>query len=309
MKKTERALRGLRRVLKPQAVTIRILLSYISILLLLFSVLAISRYYLKHNGDPLHGFWVSVIDNLSAGVIVTAFAAIFFYIVSPQISVEEELSVIDAWNINPSLRAPLETTKNYYYRGRSGRWIRSKALPEIVKAASRDGARRSVNLILPDPCAPEVMTTYADYRNSLSADKSWTKERIRNEILATIIIAAQFSYKNMFVTLSISVVNDFSVLRADLTDSGLILTRENQQLPGWYSSPNSTFYNSYLEDMRMVERRGKFLGFSDHDFSKEKVSKNNIGNILSRLGIDVQLEHHEHDHIMAIIDSNENPYD
>jgi hypothetical protein len=298
-----------RRAAKPHQLLARTVTVYVFFLFILFAALALARYYLSKNGNPLDGFPVSVIDNLSAGIITAGVAAVLLFLVSPRISLDENLAVLDAWNINPALNKPLATTRLYYFRGRSGRWVRTQVLPTLVAAATRESVQRVVHMILPNPADTDVLRTYADYRNSLPHNPGdvWTPERIRNEILATILEAGRLASGSMFFEAHVTLLNDFSLFRADLTDEALVLTREDPRMPGWFSTSSSKFYASYLEDLRMAERRGLPIQFSAYAYPAEFKAAD-VESALRAMGIAVALHEAERTEVLNAMSGTKSSY-
>lgn len=185
---TEKLELNVRRAWKPYEMYGPSIAIYTVVLSLIFALLSVVRMKLAGPSATLAAFAVSLIDNLSAAVIAAVIAALLLFFLFPKARLKEELAVLDSWNIGPVLKAPLERTNTYYFRGRSGRWLRSTVLPALFDAAGRESVTRSVHLLLPNPEDVGLLKSYADYRNSLSSGKTdvWTLDRIRNEIVATL---------------------------------------------------------------------------------------------------------------------------
>lgn len=294
----------LKRVVKPHEVLAGTVAKYVGLLFVLFVLLGLIRYHLNEVGDPLDGFLISLLDNLSAGIITAAVAAVLLFFVSPRISLEENLAVLDAWNINPALKKPLATTRLYYFRGRSGRWVRAQVLPALATAASRESIQRDVHLILPDPANTDVLRNYAEYRNSLPHDStdSWSSERIRNEIIATILEAGRLASRNIFFQAQVALLTDFSLFRADLSDDALILTREDPRMPGWFTSSSTRFYASYKEDLRIAERRGQQVELYAYEYHAD-FAASDVNSALQAMRIEVTLSEQECSEVRRIMSS------
>ncbi len=305
----DNALLQLKRVAKPHQVLARTVTIFVVFLVALFSLFGFVRYYLNEVGDPLDGFLISLIDNLSAGIITAAVAAVLLFFVSPRISLEENLAVLDAWNINPALKKPLATTRLYYFRGRSGRWVRTQVMPTLAAAASRESIQRVVHLILPNPADAEVLRTYSDYRNSLPHDSadSWSPERIRNEILATILEAGRLASRNIFFEAHVALLTDFSLFRADLSDDALILTREDPRMPGWFTPSSTRFYASYLEDLRLAERRSTQVQLSAYEYRADFLASD-VNSALQAMRIEITLSEQECSEVRRVMSSMRSSY-
>jgi len=254
----------LKRAAKPHQARMTAAIVYVFGLIVLFLLLTLVRaicFGLDH-------YWESLLDKLSAALIIAMIGVVLALMLSPRISYEENLAVLDSWQIKEKLVDALARTRTYYFRGRSGRWVRTTAFPALFEQATRESLLRSIRLILPDPDDTSVMQTYAEYRNSLSDAKKdpWTAARIRNEILATILEAGRLASQSTFFEAHVALTSDFSLFRADLSDLGLVLSREDPRYPGWFSHSGTKFYASYLEDLRLVERRGRIVDFGGYAY-------------------------------------------
>jgi hypothetical protein len=164
-------------------------------------------------------------------------------------------------------------------------------------------------MILPNPADASVLKTYADYRNSLphAPDDVWTSERIRNEILATILEAGQLASGCIFFKARVALLNDFSIFRADLSDEALVLTREDPRMPGWFSTASSKFYASYLEELRMDEDRGQPIQFSAYAFPVNFTAAD-VNSTLKVMGVAVTLSDAECADVLQAMSSTKSSY-
>jgi hypothetical protein len=164
-------------------------------------------------------------------------------------------------------------------------------------------------MILPNPVDAEVLKTYADYRNSLprGLDDVWTSTRIRNEILATILEAGRLASCSFFFEVHVALLNDFSLFRADLSDEALVLTREDPRMPGWFSTSSSKFYVSYLEDLRMAERRGQQIKVSAYTYPANFTAAD-VNSALQAMGIEVTLSAGECSELLQVMSTTKSSY-
>lgn len=203
----ERVMLFARRTGQPYAVSVRTVLLYIFISILIFGLLVWARQYLSSITEELsnkvypkdtiprltESTWyfstaANIIDNLLATLIVALGAAAVIIFVTPKFSVEDDLGVIKPWQIAQALKMPLVDTKEYWFRGRSGRFVRDTVMPALFKASRSESENRTLNLLLPNPTDEATLDSYARYRNSLSYDKKvWDVEFIQVEIFATIL--------------------------------------------------------------------------------------------------------------------------
>lgn len=309
MSSVKKIVQQLRRLGKPYEYFALWILSYVVISIIVFIGLYLFRRWLVSTGTSTDDFIISLLDNLCAGIFTAICGVIFIYLVSPRISFDENLSVLDAWNINQALKKPLGITKAYFHRGRTGRWARTDVMPALYYAACKEGIQREIHLFLPDPRCRENLEAYAHYRNSLKheVDDVWIWQRVRNEIVATILVASQLSARSIFFKSNVVLLEDFSIFRADLTDEALILTREDKRMPGWISTRSSLFYASYLEELHMASERGRKLDLRSMIIS-EKFETSSVRPSLKSLGIEMDLSEVDCEEIVKAIKETKSTY-
>lgn len=294
------------RAAKPHGTRSKLLFAYGAGLVVLLSLLTLARAILF----TLDHYWSGLLDQMSAGVLLAFIALLWYRLLSPQESFKEDLQVVDAWNIGPKLDEPLTGTKAYWFRGRSARWFRAKALPRLAEAAQRDQIARQVHLILPDPENQGVLEVYASHRNSLpdAGHDRWTSDRIRNEILATILVAGQTANRNRLLKVQVFVLSEFSLFRYDLSDTGVVLTREDKRWPGWFSPEGTKFYASVQEDLRIASERGRSINLGNAVWPTGALSITAIPTLVSQLGFAVALNPIDVRSVLKAANSKANPY-
>jgi len=228
-----------RRTAQPYSIQVRTIISFLVVSALLLGILLLVRAGISTNAPTTYtgtikGTRVQVysaptswsescgdnlIYNLAATLVAAACGGLLLLLLSPKASVEEDLGVVKPWQIREVLIAPLGDTKNYWFRGRSGRFLRGSVMPALNQAGSQDAQRRTLKMILPDPADDATLQSYADYRSSLAYDKkTWTLDLIRIEIIATILSAARYCSSNVFFQADIYLKSDFSLFRMDMSD-------------------------------------------------------------------------------------------
>lgn len=266
--------RTARRTFRPYVLLGRYILIFDAVLAFLFVLLMFGRWMLNrsacpitsvpaskgfvdmvqascHAGREVAGVASNIIDNLAAGLIVAIATSALVWLTSPRHYVDEDIAALEPWNIRPVLDAVLPTTRRYWFRGRSGRFLRTSVMPALDDAGRRESQLRELAILLPDPSERNMLADYAFYRNSLKGEAGkWSADRIRNEILATIITAARFTGANHFLQIAVHLKSDFSLFRLDMADDQLVLSREDPMWPAILCSGRSKFYASYIEEFR-----------------------------------------------------------
>ncbi len=256
------------------------------------------------------GFWSSLIDPLVAGVLLAIIALVWYRLTAPDSGFAEDLEVVEPWNNNSKLGTPLSSTKDYWFRGRSGRWFRNVAIPTLSKAASQEQRTRTITMILPDPEDDTVLKAYANHRNSLtgSTDNHWTPNRIQLEILATIIVAGQTAANNRLLQTQIFLIPDFSVFRYDLSDDGLMMTREDPRMPGWFSRKDTRFYTSVKEDLRIATERGRKIMLSQGQWPQGSLPVADLQTLITNLEFKLCLTGEDAQALYKAINNKIDPY-
>jgi hypothetical protein len=301
-----------RRTTRPYRVLGRTVVGLIGVLALLFLVLVLLRLTIMPTdcpyvavttatGELVHvrlacnssswtqSFGTSVIDNLAAGLIVASVSAFMLWFVSPKEQVEEDIAALEPWNIREALNAPLSYTKNYWFRGRSGRFIRSSVMPALFAAGARDSQLRRLFMLLPDPGENGTLERYAHYRNSLASEqRKWTVASIQSEIIATILTAARLTKKSHFFAAKVYLKTDFALFRLDMSDDRMVMTREDPKWPAIICSSRSKFYASYHEEFRIEAENGKELDLEKIQIEDE-ITPQHVNGLIAAVGIDIQL--------------------
>lgn len=250
------------------------------------------------------GFLANVIDNLAAGLIVAMVTSLLILLISPKHQIEEDLAPLAPWNIHEALMAPLAETKNYWFRGRSGRFMRQSVMPALYEAGKREAQRRQFNILLPDPADDDIPEAYAHYRNSLDAEKrTWDTERVRVEVVATVLMATYYSNRSQFFSADIFLKSDFALFRMDMSDDALIMTREDPRWPAIICSARSKFYASYQEEFRIEAENGTKL-MPARAMLPDNFDESHVNPALAALGLQLQLSV---DSAKAVIDAIRKP--
>lgn len=209
-------------------------------------------------------FYVTILDTLSTSLIITVFIGAFIFWLTPEIVKKSVMEVIEPKEINPLFKKAATETKTWINKGACGRYTRAVTLPSLAQSARHEGIGRDIRIILLDPAEMDTCEEYANYRRSLkSADTRgpWTKEKVQEEIIATILTALQFKSKEPLLTIEIHLTSNFSAFRLDISDSYVIVTKEDKEAAGLRADSGTYFYNSYKDETRLIERQSKKVIF------------------------------------------------
>lgn len=316
---------------QPYRVLGRALIAFNGLLLLVFLALVAFRLWLDHPqcGEQLmkigakrvpmvqasclserwfSSFGESIIDNLAAGLVVAMVSSFLLWLISPKALFEEDIAAIQPWNIHELLETPLADTKSYWFRGRSGRFMRSAVMPALDAAGRRESVLRTLHMLLPDPADTQMLADYAHYRGSLQGAKgTWNASRIQNEILATIIAAARRANANYFFEVAAYLKSDFALFRLDMSDDRLVMTREDPKWPGILCSSRSKFYASYHEEFRNEASRAKSVDLSLATVPTP-LQPGDVDGILAALSLSITLTDEDRNAIVKGVEKPERPY-
>jgi len=327
----ERTKRFALSTVQPYRVLGRALIAFNALLLIFFLALVTFRVWLDHPKCEEHlvrvgaklmrlveascsserwysSFGESIVDNLAAGLVVAMVSSFLLWLISPKAHFEEDIAAIQPWNIHELLQAPIADTKTYWFRGRSGRFMRSEVMPALDAAGRRDSVLRTLHMLLPDPTETLMLADYAHYRGSLQGAKgTWNAARIQNEILATIIAAARRTNANHFFDVKLHLNSDFALFRLDMSDDRLIMTREDPKWPGIVCSSRSKFYASYHEEFRNEAGRAKTLDLS-LAVVPTPLQAANVDGLLAALSLLITLTDDDRAAIVEGVENPERPY-
>jgi hypothetical protein len=226
----------------------------------------------------------NVSDNLIATCIVVSIGCFSLSVLADPDMGLEDITPLPAHQIHSSLLEPLPTTENYWFRGRSGRFFRESVLPALVNAGARNASRRHISLLLPDPNSQSMLERYANYRNSLHFEQQgqWTARRVQAEVLATILAVAEQVSRSQFLEAAIAVGEDFALFRIDMSDSRMVMTREDPTWPAILCTRQSKFYSSFQEEIRQGMAMGRTLDLSKFP-QNATVTETNFASLLISL--------------------------
>lgn len=265
-------------------------------------------------GDTVPAYITSlqnIADNIAAAIVVSASIILLVAIATPTLLIKEDIAVLSPWLIRTTLGAPLATTREYWFRGRSGRYFRHEVLPALDRAGRKENASRQISAFLPNPRDEKTLEHYARYRNSLSDshNTTFTSSSIKVEILATILSLIQYAKLNAFMQPRIVLCQGFTLFRTDLSDEYVILTREEKSWPAFISSKGTKFFDSIKEEMRLELEWGATIEIPesvDTPIRSADIVRNTVDKIDALNGINLSNE--ECEQIVSAMTRPQDPY-
>ncbi|MGZ5244090.1 MAG: hypothetical protein ACXWEY_05030 [Bacteroidia bacterium] len=263
--------------------------------------------------DPI---WLTIItrllDSLFVSLTVTVAIGLFLsYIEIPE--EEKKFEIIESFKISELFEKERNNTEIWYFSGGTGRYTRAKTVPELSRLSKNSNQHKTLKIQIIDPTNEATCHNYAIYRSSLkSSDKNieqWTKEYVRQEVTATIILIMLYKSANSLLDLSICLKNNFSTLRIDLSSHAGIVTKEDSKEPALACRENSFLYRTYKEEILQTFKEYKSLNTNlNFNYRIDKITDENISDMCSQLGIEKGLTKEDFTKVAALVKENKNPY-
>jgi hypothetical protein len=173
------------------------------------------------------------------------------------------VSDVPAHEIGKLLESAFPTTKRWWFDGSTGRYQRARTLPEMGRLARAEGTSREVTIVILDPLDESLCTRYANYRGGLLSGqgKDWTVESVRRDLCATLLAACIYSETEP-LTITVGLKRTMSILRYDLSDTRLVITKEGRSDPAICCPSESFYFDAYLEDLRWGLKQARHVDIS-----------------------------------------------
>lgn len=292
--------------------------SFFTVVALCLVVAFLIRFIVTPHFDPsatvdLTKFALSLLDTFTISLIITVFIGGFIFWLTPEIIKKSTMDVIEPKEINPLFKKAAADTKTWIIKGACGRYTRAVTIPSLAQSAKHEGIGRDIRIILLDPADSDTCEEYANYRRSLksaSSSEPWTKEKVQEEVIATVLTALQFKYKEPLLTINIHLASTFSAFRLDISDSYVIVTKEDKEAAGLRADSGTYFYNSYKDETRLVERQSKKVQFDQPVDINQKTSVEELKKIIIDVGLleTKEVSRISLDNILNFINDPKEPY-
>lgn len=244
---------------------------------------------------------VTLLDNLATSIIVTVFIGSFVFWLRPEIVKRSSIDIVEPKQIGHLLKEATLTSKFWIYKGACGRYTRATTFPKLAEAARNDGIGRDIAVYLLDPRNKELCTKYATYRKSLKSGKKgkpWSCKVVQEEIVSTAISAFKYQSTEPLLGIRLFFVNSFSAFRFDISESHVIVTKEEKDACALRADSGTYFYDSYKDDIRLIERQAEefkccgkveFQGEVDIDKLKEIIECSQLRSIIENDNLDLEV--------------------
>ena len=171
------------------------------------------------------------LDNLIALDLSVLIASCLYLWFMPNKIRKGDIHILPSYDIEKELNKIIEDTEHYYYVGHTARWTRSVTLEKLKDKARLKNTRTEIAIIILDPSDVAVCEYYSKFGHANR--KNSTADDIKNvqiELITTILICAKYSVDPLLY-INLYFINQVSLFRLDISDTGLILTKPSDKEP------------------------------------------------------------------------------
>jgi hypothetical protein len=153
--------------------------------------------------------------------------------------------------IGTRLEGLLGATNSWHFRGGLGGWQRSTALPALSNVRNQD---ISYSMHILNPADEDLCRRYANYRASAGQRAGTTDpQNVRDELLALLYAVAWYKERTR-VKAAVSFLSNYSPLRYDLSNAGLIVTVPDMQERAIYAPAGGWYCTSVRDEMDQASK-------------------------------------------------------
>ncbi|HEX5592128.1 MAG TPA: hypothetical protein VFX35_02130 [Solirubrobacterales bacterium] len=263
--------------------------TFFTVVVLLCAVLAIVRWAVlplfgTSSGDPTEVIAELIGDFIATALAGTALALILQWLF-PGPNRPPIVENVPAHEIGRRLEDALPSTRRWWYDGSTGRYQRSTTMPGLARFARSNGVSRELHIVILDPTDESLCRHYGNYRNGIAkADEEYSVDRVRIDIYATILAALEFNEREA-VDITLGLKKTMSILRYDLSDQQLVITKESKTDPAIACPSDSFYYDAFLEQLRMNRKQARMLDLTQANVPTDGFNRESARSALVELGI------------------------
>jgi hypothetical protein len=223
-------------------------------------VLALVRFFLlprlDNSVDVGFGKFVAEVTiALLAALITTVAATLLITWLTPPEDIGKPIEVIPPTGkqIPALLKQLAGSTSTWRYSGGTGTYLRAATMPRLANSAVNESRTIVVEAVLLDPRDRKLCDEYAKYRSSGKSgrsDREWTSDRVRYEVLATLISAFIWRQHSHYCEFRIKLKSSLSHFRYDWGDDYVVVTTEDPDDPALKVARGTPYHRSHGEDLR-----------------------------------------------------------
>jgi hypothetical protein len=190
----------------------------------------------------------SVTDELIAATITSLIVGMAYVFLYPQTSVET-IEIVPSMDIAQTLASEARIAREWSVRSRGANYFTTVTLHNIIESALDSGRTVRVKILAIDPESPSLVSAYSDSMSDIRPRVgTWTPERARREIYASILRAAIQVQQAPRVEVEFGLSPSTWVMSLDLTEQMAIVTCQNKGEDALVFRRESKFFKSYQDD-------------------------------------------------------------
>jgi hypothetical protein len=231
------------------------------------ALMLIVRYFVFPRFDPsltqgVLPLAAKLLEDISATIVVTVLVAAFLWWITPSRVRNSGIVVVEPRELRRHFAEALAHSSDWRFFGGCGRYFRSAVLQEMSRRARQESTSKSVTAIVLNPENDLLCERHSRYRAGTRRGKNegnWTKARVKQELLATIIVTKAVAHKEGLIDAHIYVSDHFSCFRVDLSQVCAIETREDATAPALRSDAGSYYFAALNDEYRIVKEQAKLV--------------------------------------------------
>ena len=284
------------------------------IVLLLTAVLVLLRIFVgpKLPDCAITAVVNSIADNLISGLFVTYLIAEFLFFVELAREEHNSTRILIAGEITPALSATLSSTHSWYFKGGTGRFIRSQVLDGLASAARSQSSTRHMRVCLLDVRSQHAVDAYASYRSgvhSATVEGGWDSNRVKREVATTIVRLLSKASTEPLLEVTIALSTTFSTFRYDASDSLAVVTREDPRDPAIAVSQGTRLFAAIRDEVQLSVNSGYLLAKLNKPVPLDRLSGKQVHEVLRDAGLpDLQFSDADLESIAVEARNARNPY-
>jgi len=253
-----------------------------------------------------------VLDSFFVSLVAAIVLVVTIYLFGP-IEGGGESSSIGTTLTRPSkigatLSEMIWPTHEYWYRGHIGSYPRAVLVPELARHSREEIKDVDVYFLVIDPADQKTCQIYAKYRAGLPGGEKWTLQRVRQELLATILSCYSRKITDPQLRVHVGLLDEFTIFRVDLTARGALMTQISEKEEALRYDLESPAYASLRQDLRLSYEQARLLPDATEGVSEEDLDIPRTRKLLNDLQLSIELNDEAVLRVIELVRGKRNPY-
>ena len=196
------------------------------------------------------------------------------------------LRCIDDGETAKQIAAERSQTTHWSHRGSTGALLRNKLLPQLTVDVGSSGGSFGLQVELADPTNRRLCDAYA-IQMSANSDEHWTAERIRDDVLTTVMALFYMSLR-FPIQLRVAMSQSLTTFTDDLSDTGVLIDPMAGGAQTLAVSGSLSHYRGYQHDLAASYAFARDLPIEDakgHVVDPDRVDIDELNAVLVDLDI------------------------